>query len=82
VHELSTRGRPRITREELTAGEALKASYLHDVRTSQGCTCLSVTQYVFHAGGRAYLLTFSTLSTRRAEYAPLFERAARSFRPL
>jgi hypothetical protein len=82
VHELSTRGRPEITREEFAAGDVLKASYLHEVPTPQGCTCLSITQYVLHANGRAYLLTFSTAAGRRAEYARLFERAARSFRPL
>jgi hypothetical protein len=82
VNKLSTRGKPVVTREAFAAGDVLKASYLHDLPTSEGCTCLAVTQYALHANDRAYVVSFLTAASRRSAYAPVFERAARSFRPL
>ncbi|HEY3070632.1 MAG TPA: hypothetical protein VGJ34_09995 [Gaiellaceae bacterium] len=80
LEKRSILGSPRFRRHDLPAGEAVKVTYRIDPASTAGCTCVAITQYAVHAGGWAYILTYSTVGEGKERYAQVFERSARSFR--
>jgi hypothetical protein len=63
--------------EEVTlpAGPALRLNY-----EQEGPPKIATQQYLVLGDGKGYILTFTTLPELTSEYAPIFERAARSFK--
>src|SRR5262249_28133890 len=62
----------------LPAGKAVKLQY--KARYSTTTPTVMLLQYLFLHKGMSAVITFTTLPTLRATYAPLFARSAQSFR--
>ncbi len=71
-----------IARERLhlPGGECLRLAYRQRFALDGGERVVSTRQYGFVAGGRAYVVTFTTLPDHEGRYADTFGTAARSFR--
>jgi hypothetical protein len=64
--------------EQLPAGKALELRYHANV--GAGHPILSYLQFMFVRGGRATVVTYTTLPALEAKELPLFRRSIRSFR--
>ena len=63
-------------RVSLPAGEALRLSYEQELGSGRR---LAVLQYLLLENETGYVITYTTLPDRAAEYAEIFEASARSF---
>jgi hypothetical protein len=81
AERLPTRvGEIEHSRDELTAGEALRIEYENEFRTGAGDTTVSTLQYVVLGDEHGFVITFSTLPEQAERYADVFRAAAESFR--
>ena len=71
-----------IARErlDLPGGECLRLAYRQRFELDGAERMVSTTQYGFVAGGRAYVVTFTTLPGQEEQYSDTFGAAAKSFR--
>lgn len=71
-------GNVHTTRETLPAGPTSKLEYRAHYTT--GGQVVSTTQFFLVHGGKAVVLTYTTLPSLETAYRAVFERSARSFR--
>jgi hypothetical protein len=69
-------GAPEQERTSLPAGEALRLSYEQELASGRR---LAMLQYLLFENETGYVITYTTLPDRSAEYAETFETSARSF---
>jgi hypothetical protein len=69
-------GAPQQERTSLPAGEALRLSYEQELDSGRR---LAMLQYLLFEDETGYVITYTTLPDRSAEYAETFETSARSF---
>jgi hypothetical protein len=69
-------GAPEQERVTLPGGESLRLAYEQD---TGAVPTVAIVQYVLFEQGAGYVLTYTTLPDRSAEYAETFEASARTF---
>lgn len=69
-------GAPEQERVTLPAGEALRLSYVQEIASGRQ---VAILQYLLFEGETGYVITYTTLPDRSAEYAETFETSARTF---
>lgn len=69
-------GAPEQERVSLPGGEAVRVSYEQEIASGRK---VAIVQYILFEEGTGYVLTYSTLPERSAEYADTFETSAESF---
>jgi hypothetical protein len=76
-------GKVRVDRMSFPAGSTLKLRMRSKAVTADGrIVPVDLVEYVIRRDGTAYILAYATAPPLAERYAPLFERSARSLRPL
>jgi hypothetical protein len=69
-------GAPEQERVTLPGGEAVRVSYEQEIASGRK---VAIVQYILFEEGTGYVLTYTTLPDRSAEYAETFEASANTF---